>query len=133
MRRSRRLRASSKDEESSTLVIFSLDVISEEPIPSLASLQAEARPHRIDDTHFQYHIGKVSFEEGDWTRRADLLDDAIGELLDRLDRTGVTPEELSDPAVFVRAFLTLPPGAETVRANLVQRLGRVNATLWIDA
>jgi hypothetical protein len=114
-------------------MIFSLSVISEEPIGSLASYQTQARPRHAGNTHFHYDIGKVSFEEGEWRRRADLLNDAIGELLDRLDGTDVTPEELFDPGVFVRAFLTLPPGAETIRANLVQRLGRINATLWIDA
>lgn len=133
LRRSHRLRTSSEDEQQSTLVIFSLSVISEAPIGSLASYQTQARPHQITNTHFHYDIGKVSFEEGEWRRRVDLLDDAIGELLDRLDGTDVTPEELFDPGVFVRAFLTLPPGAETIRASLIQRLGSVNATLWIDA
>ncbi len=44
----------------------------------------------------------------------------------------VDPEELRLPDVFVRAYFTFGFGAETISAELVQRLARFHATIWID-
>ncbi len=60
-----------------------------------------------------------------------MLKAAIGQHLDRL--AAVPRDALHDPDAFVRLFLTLPRGAETIDAETVKRLAEVNATVWIDA
>jgi hypothetical protein len=40
---------------------------------------------------------------------------------------------LLKPDVFVRAFFTFGFGAETISAELVQRLAQFHATIWTDA
>jgi hypothetical protein len=48
----------------------------------------------------------------------------VSAALDRLDTSGVSPEELRRPDVFVRAFFTFGRGAETIGADIVERLAR---------
>jgi hypothetical protein len=57
----------------------------------------------------------------------------VSAALDRLDTSGVSPEELRRPDVFVRAFFTFGRGAETIGADIVERLARYHAHIWIDA
>ncbi|HWT44645.1 MAG TPA: hypothetical protein VN085_01715 [Vicinamibacterales bacterium] len=115
-----------------TRVIFSLLVNSNEAIDRLAELATARRSPEPDDD-FLYTISKVSFSEDDWQVRADRLDEAVSAALDRLEATGVDLELLATDGVFVRAFFTFSPGAETISANLVARLARVHATIWIEA
>jgi hypothetical protein len=119
-----------------TQVIFSLSVWSESPIEALAPMRSLTMPSGKPraDNEILYSIGKtVSFEDGNWDTRADKLDAAVNAALDLLDSTGVDPEEMRRPDVFVKAFFTFGEGAETISANIVERLARYNATIWIDA
>lgn len=80
-----------------------------------------------------YVIGRFAVEEPAWSARAELVDAGISTVLDRLESTGVLTSDLCRSDVHVRAYFTLPPGAETIRADTIERLSAVNATLWIDA
>jgi hypothetical protein len=119
-----------------THVIFSLTVQCDFPIEALAPMRnfatAGGKPRANDDV--VYFIGKMtSFEEGNWRTRADKLDAAVNFALDNLDATRVDPEEMRRPDVFVKAFFTFGSGAETISADIVERLARYHATTWIDA
>ena len=87
---------------------------------------------RVGGNHL-YRIGRFSVEESAWEARADLVDAGIAALLERLESTGVSANEMRRSDVFVRAYFRFPPGAETIRADTVDRLSRISATLWIDA
>lgn len=80
---------------------------------------------------FIYDLGRVKFDEPAWDARADKLNTTIHELVDRLE--SVPLAVLHAPESFVRLFMTLPSGAETLHAGTVKRLAEVNATVWIDA
>jgi hypothetical protein len=73
----------------------------------------------------------VTFDEPNWEARAEKLNAVILEFVDRLH--GVSPAVLNSPETFVRLFMTLPAGAETLDAGTVKRLADVGATIWIDA
>lgn len=90
-------------------------------------LQESAGP---TDEH-RYHLGTTTFNEPSWDRRAETLATTINDLLDRL--ASIPPDVLHAPTAFVRLFLTLPSGAETIDAKTLKRLAEVNATVWIDA
>jgi hypothetical protein len=115
-----------------TLVSFSLTVLSPHPIDDLTPYAATTLVARADDD-FMYGIYKSGFEDSDDSTRADRLHEVASEALDLLDATGVSPSELHHDDVRVRAFFTFDPGAETIRAEIVGRLARINATIWIDA
>ena len=115
-----------------TLVSFSLTVLSPHPIDDLRPFAAPTVLGRADDDVI-YGIFKAGFEDGDDATRADRLREMVTEALDLLDATGVSPSELDHEDVRVRAFFTFDPGAETIPADLVRRLARINATIWIDA
>lgn len=118
-----------------TLVIFSMTVQCDVPIDALEPMRALTtsigKPRADDDV--SYDIGKVSFHDGDWNTRADKLDAAVNEALDRLDATGVDPAIMRRSDVFIKAFFTFGGGAETISADVVERLAKYHATIWIDA
>ena len=64
--------------------------------------------------------------------RADALDAAVNVGLDRLDASGVDPQNLDRSGVLVRAFFTFSPRAETISAESVKRLAQYHATIWVD-
>lgn len=117
-------------------VIFSLTVQSMHPIPALETLRQRERipgKPRPDDEYFYSAGPTFSFDEEDWQPRADKLDHAVDEALRILEATGVNNNDLAHEDVFVRAFFTFWPGAQTISAEIVERLARVHATIWIDA
>ena len=118
--------------ESSTRVVFSLTVTSEHPIAALSNFPIANRGLNPDDDYI-YAIDKVYFEEDDTGDRADLLDAAVNDALDRLIMSGIDVAELHRDDVYVRAYYTFSPGSETIRPEVVKRLARINATIWIDA
>jgi hypothetical protein len=118
--------------ESSTHVVFSLTVTSEHPIAALSTFPVQSRALSPDDDYI-YAIDKVYFDEDDMGDRADLLDAAVNDALDRLSMSGIDVAELHRDDVYVRAFYTFSPGSETIRPEVVKRLARINATIWIDA
>jgi hypothetical protein len=118
--------------ETPTRVVFSLTVTSEHPIAALSTFPVQSRALSPDDD-FIYAIDKVYFEEGDMGDRAELLDAAVNDALDRLILSGIDVAELHRDDVYVRAFYTFSPGSETIRPEVVKRLARINATIWIDA
>jgi hypothetical protein len=128
-------RRRSQDGDEDTLVIFSLTVQCDFPIEALTPMRnltmASGKPRADDDV--VYSIGKTTFEDGNWQTRADKLDAAVNSALDRLDATGVEPDEMRRPDVLIKAFFTFGSGAETISADIVQRLARYHATIWIDA
>jgi len=83
------------------------------------------------ESGFFYRLGTVKFEEPAWEARADKLNTTIHGLVDQL--ASVPRDVLHAPESFVRLYMTLPSGAETLEARTVQRLAEVNATVWIDA
>lgn len=108
-------------------VIVSFSVFSLTRIGELSAfLEASSSP--TDDFH--YRFGTTTFDEPAWERRAERLDAAINAFVDRLEH--VPRHELNAAGSFVRLFLTLPSGAETIDASTVKRLADVNATIWID-
>lgn len=109
-------------------VIVSLAVFSSSRIEELSEF---LRDPSASPDQFHYSLGTTTFDESGWERRADLLRTAVNDLLDQLER--VPREVLNAPQSFVRLFLTLPAGAETIDASTVKRLAEVNATIWIDA
>jgi hypothetical protein len=121
-------------------LIFSLWIVSGRPLAPLGEFErrwARTRQEadvvaRVGGNHL-YGIGRFSVEESAWAARADLVDAGIAALLERLESTGFSANEMCRSDVFVRAYFRLPPGAETIRADTVDRLSRINATLWIDA
>jgi hypothetical protein len=126
----------SQSGDDDTQVIFSLSVWSESPIEALAPMRnlTMASGKLRADNEILYSIGKtVSFEDGNGDTRADKLDAAVTAALDLLDSTGVDPEEMRRPDVFVKAFFTFGEGAETISADIVERLAKYHATIWIDA
>jgi hypothetical protein len=118
--------------ETQTRVVFSLTVTSEHPIEALAKFPTVARRLNPDDDYI-YAIDKVYFEEDDSGDRADLLNASVNDALDRLNLSGVDVAELHRDDVYVRAYYTFSPGSETIRPEVVKRLARINATIWIDA
>ncbi|KQZ23923.1 hypothetical protein ASD43_05815 [Microbacterium sp. Root553] len=106
-------------------VILSVTVFGQDDVPGLEALTE----HREADG-IRYDITTFSFDETDADTRADMLNDAI---LDRVALLTPAAEALHRTDVWVRFFLTLPHGAETIRAETVRALAAVNATLWIDA
>jgi len=118
--------------EAPTRVVFSLTVTSEHPIAALANFPIANRGLNPDDDYI-YAIDKVYFEEDDTGDRADLLDAAVNDALDRLIMSGIDVAELHRDDVYVRAYYTFSPGSETIRPEVVKRLARINATIWIDA
>jgi hypothetical protein len=122
------------DTDDETQVIFRLTVQAERPLEGLADLRVfENRKGRLPDDEVFYDVAHASFEDGDWNSRADKLDAAVRHALDRLEASGVDPQDLRRPDVFVRAFFTFGPGAETLSADIIERLAMYHATVWIDA
>jgi len=115
-----------------TRVSFSLTVMSPHPIDELNGYLARDFAARAHDDYL-YGIYKDAFDEPDETDRADQLHTMAVQALDLLEATGVSPSELQHPDVRVRAFYTFDPGSETIRAEVVRRLARINATIWVDA
>jgi hypothetical protein len=118
--------------ETRTRVVFSLTVTAEHPIEALAGFPMMSRGLNPDDDYI-YAIDKVYFEEVDAGDRADLLNATVNDALDRLNLSGVDVAELHRDDVYVRAYYTFSPGSETIRPDVVKRLARINATIWIDA
>lgn len=117
-----------EDEADDGYVIVSFTVISQAPIEGLAQYLEGSRTPA--DEYF-YSLGTTTFEEPGWEARADKLDATINAFLDLLEP--IPRDVLHDPGAFVRLFMTLCRGAETLRAETVKRLADVNATIWIDA
>jgi hypothetical protein len=116
-------------------VIFSLGVHSSHPIAALAAFRDLGLNRRIPRPadHYFYDFGWSSFSEDDTSARAHKLDAIVNEAIDRMDGTGIDPDDLDASDVDVRAFFTFDPGAETISSEIVQRLARYHATIWIDA
>ena len=119
---------------------FSLSIVSQQPLIALAGFERQwpRRQHEVDEAarvegKHLYGIGRFSVEESAWAARAELVDAGISDVLERLDETGIGIRDLRRSDVFVRAYFTLPPGAETIRADTLERLCAIHATLWIDA
>ncbi len=108
-----------------SMIILSVTVFSEDRIDGLAIFEVPS-----ENGVFRYDVAHVDFEERDGNRRADVLNDTLNENIARLVPMA---EALHAPGVWVRFFLTLPHGAETIAAETVRGLASVNATLWIDA
>ena len=119
-------------DDARTLVSFSLTVLSPHPIDALAPFAAPSLVARAADD-FMYGISKVGFEDPDEATRSERLNRVVREALDLLDASGISPSELHHPDVRVRAYYTFDPGAETISADIVSRLARVKATIWIDS
>lgn len=85
-----------------TRVIFSPIVNSDHPIAPLVGFSRRTRPPRASDD-FHYDVDHFNFEEDDWSRRADKLDVSVHRTLIRLEATGIDPQGLRQPNVFVRA------------------------------
>ena len=115
----------SPENEDDSQVILSVTAFGENPIPALEAFEVPQK-----NGGFRYDVGHVVFEESDWNARADALNDALTEHVARLAPAAAA---LHRPDVWVRFFLTLPRGAETITAEAVHGLASVNATLWIDA
>lgn len=109
-------------------MILSFSVFSLTRIGELSAFLEE--PSSPTD-EFHYQLGTTTFDEPAWERRAEQLRAAINAFVDQLEH--VPRDVLNSPGSFVRLFVTLPSGAETIDANTVKRLGDVNATIWIDA
>lgn len=119
-------------DDARTVVSFSLTVLSPHPIDALAPFAAPNLVAGAADD-FMYGISKIGFEDADETSRAERLHSLVLESLDLLDASGISPSELHHPDVRVRAFYTFDPGPETISAQIVSRLARINATIWIDS
>jgi hypothetical protein len=113
------------EDDDHSMIILSVTAFSEERIDELATFEVP-----WEDGVFRYDVGHVDFEEPDWDRRADVLNDMLNENIARL---APVADALHAPGAWVRFFLTLPRGAETIAAETVRGLASVNATLWIDA
>ena len=113
------------DDDDDWEVILSVTAFGEKPIPAL---NVYATPQ--EDDSFRYDIGHVVFDEPNSSARADVLNEVLNEHVALLAPAANT---LRRPDVWVRFFLTLPSGAETISADTVRALASVNATLWIDA
>ncbi|KTS11400.1 hypothetical protein [Microbacterium testaceum] len=109
-------------------VIISFDVST---AVRVGELEQSFRAQPRSSTSFRYRLGTVTFDEPDAKARADKLNAVIMEFVDRLH--GVPPAVLDAPETFVRLFMTLPAGAETLHTETVKRLADVGATIWIDA
>ena len=109
-------------------VIVSFDVFTATRIEQLAEYSSES-PSAGDGFH--YSLGTTRFSEPSRQLRADLLRSRINQYLDLV--ATVSREVLDAPDSFVRLFLTLSPGDETIDAVAVKRLADANATIWIDA
>jgi hypothetical protein len=118
------------DGDSQTHVIFSLSVNADEPIHAFAHILDSAKATVSD---YFYDFGTTRFDESEANARAERLETAVIAAIDSLESTGVTRAELERDDVLVRAYFTFGPGAETISANLVQRLAKIQATIWIDA
>jgi hypothetical protein len=115
-------------------VHFSLSVLSDDAaIPKLASFERHTRLERGSTWAHLYDFGAFSFEEDDWNRRAELLASKVGVLLDRLEGTGFSSEDLVGTEQWALAYFSFTSGAETIPAEIVRRLGELHATIWIDA
>jgi hypothetical protein len=108
-------------------VIISFDVSTAVRVSELEQVRTKSG----SGPPFSYHLGTVTFDEPNWEARAEKLNAVILEFVDRLH--GVSPAVLNSPETFVRLFMTLPAGAETLDAGTVKRLADVGATIWIDA
>jgi hypothetical protein len=109
-------------------VIVSFTVISATRIEGLTQYLAEPT---ATVGGFFYDLGTTTFDEPGWEARASKLHQAINASLDRVEP--IPREVLNDPGTFVRLFVTLPSGAETIDAQTVKRLADANTTIWIDA
>lgn len=109
-------------------VIVSFTVISTAPIEGLAQY---LRDSRTPADEFFYDLGTTSFEEPGSEARADKLQATINGFLDLVEP--IPRAVLHHPGAFVRLFMTLCRGAETIDAKTLKRLADVNATIWIDA
>ena len=118
--------------DTQTLVSFSLTVLSGHRIEELEPFAGRTFVSGPDEDHF-YSIYKSDFVGDEWDERSDRLHQMASDALDLLDATDISPSELHHPDVRVRAFYTFEPGSETLQAEDVKRLARINATIWIDA
>ena len=113
------------DDDDEGHVILSVTVFGQNEVPGL-----DALTERREADAVRYDIETFAFDETDAGARAEKLNDAI---LERVALLAPAAEALHRADVWVRFFVTLPRGAETLRADTVRALADVNATLWIDA
>jgi hypothetical protein len=119
------------DGRSTTRVVFALSVTSPSPIPAFKDIPAGRRAPRTDE--FSYDFGTASSVDDMWGARAHTLDDTINAALDRLDETGIDPDELAADDRVVSARFSVSPGAETLRPAVVRRLARIHAHILMDS
>jgi len=109
-------------------VIVSFTISAAAPIENLAQY---LHPSPTPGAEFFYDLGMYTFEEPAAAARAKKLDATINGFLDLVEST--PRDALHHPEAFVRLFMTLGRGAETISATTLKRLADMNATLWIDA
>jgi hypothetical protein len=120
-----------EEDDDPTTVIFTLSVISDHEIAGLESFFEPPRRPRDDETRI-YTIHHFKVVDDDWSTRGDSVDAGLLEALDRLDATGIPPQELRGEDVWVRALFTFSPGAETITSDVIERLAKYHVTIWID-
>ncbi|UNK69968.1 hypothetical protein [Microbacterium sp. H1-D42] len=109
-------------------VIVSFTIGTAAPIENLVQY---LHPSPAPGAEFFYDLGTETFEEPSSASRADKLDATINSFLELVEST--PRDALHHPEAFVRLFMTLGRGAETISATTLKRLADVNATVWIDA
>lgn len=109
-------------------VIVSFDVLSQKVIQELADYWSEIQ---APTDSYRYRFETMTFDELESQLRAAKLKSTINYYLDRLQ--AVPRGVLHGQETFVRLYVSIPAGAETIDARTVQRLAEVNASIWIDA
>ena len=131
IRDNRSMLGDADDGRSTTRVVFSLSVTSSSPIaafidvPSLRRAPLSAR--------FSYDFGISSSVDEMWSARANGLAGTVTAALDRLDATGVDPDELAAADRIVSARFSVSPGSETIPTEVVRRLARIHAVILMDS
>lgn len=109
-------------------VIVSFDVFSPKVIQELADYSSKIQ---APTDSYRYRFETTTFDEPELQLRAAKLESTINDYLDRLQ--SVPRDVLHGQESFVRLYVSIPAGAETINARTVQRLAEANATIWIDA
>lgn len=124
----RSLTPDESDDDDFGLVIVSLNVFARSQLTELSAFE---RIDRTKEGGWWYDLGTISSDEADAGERAAALESAVTTLLELL--SAVPEATLRDETSFVRLFITLGRGAQTLSPSLVQRIAAANATVWIDA
>ena len=113
------MNAEADDGRSTTRVVFALSVTSPTPIPEFVDVASLRHGPRRD--RFSYDFGTASSVDDMWGTRANGLADTVNAALDRLDGTGIDPDDLATEGRIVSARFSVSPGSETIPGDLVRR------------